>query len=474
MDLRDWMEEVAAGNELARLSGVSTELEMGALLDAARKIEKSRALLFEDIPGYKKGYRVLTNSMGSLNRFALTVNLPLGLTKSEMLKVWSEKIHENKRCKPNIKKAGPVFENVQSSEELDIFKIPAPIWHKKDGGRYIGTAAATITRGLKDKWVNVGCYRVSIVDRNHLAMHISPGKHGRLHWQEYFNAGESCPVAISLGHHPVVFLAATAFFQHQAELEEYAWAGGLLGEPMDLVLTQKYGLPIPATAEIVVEGKFLHNQTVKEGPFGEWTGYYAHSTREVPLIEIEAIYHRNDPILLGHPPGKARGTADIFRNLTQAAQIKEAIKAAGVPGIKEVWCLEPGGSRFFVAVSIEQLYSGHPRQVGLVASQCGPGAYMNRYVIVVDQDIDVTDMQDVLWAMATRSDPERSIEIIKRCRSGPLDPAIPLQDKGLNSRAVIDCCRPFEWKDKFPEVVETSQDLMDKVTLKWGRELEIK
>lgn len=98
---------------------------------------------------------------------------------------------------------------------------------------------------------------------------------------------------------------------------------------------------------------------------------------------------------------------------------------------------------------------------------------MNKYVVVVDQDIDVTDMEDVLWAMSTRSDPARSIEIIKRCRSGPLDPAIPLADKGLNSRAIIDCCRPFEWREQFPEVVETSPELMAKVTSAWGGQLEV-
>ena len=473
MDLRDWMAEIAARNELARLSGVATELEMGALTDVARKLERPRALHFADIPGYPKNYGVLTNSLGSLNRFALAVSLPAGLTKAELLRLWSEKIHENKRIQPNILETGPIFENVHPPEELDINEFPAPQWHQKDGGRYIGTAAATITRGMQDKWINVGCYRVVVVDKNHLAMHISPGKHGRLHWQEYFRAGESCPVAISLGHHPVVFLAATASFLHTTDSEEYAWAAGLLGKPLDLVLTKKYGLPVPAAAEIVVEGKFLHNQTIKEGPFGEWTGYYAHSIREAPLIEIEMIYHRNDPIILGHPPGKARGATDIFRILTQAAQIKEAMKGAGVPGVKEVWCLEPGGGRFFIAVSIEQMYPGHARQAGLIASQCGPGAYMNKYVVVVDPDIDVTDMEDVLWAMSTRSDPERSIEIIKRCRSGPLDPAIPLMDKGLNSRAIIDCCRPFEWRDQFPEVIETSQELIAKVTSAWGGQLEV-
>lgn len=474
MDLRDWIDQVSARGELAGLRGVSTDLEMGALTDAARKLERSKALLFDDAPGYAAGYRVLTNSLGSLDRFALTVGLPLGLNKAELLSLWSDTIQTDERIPPTIRETGPVFENAQTSGEVDLEVFPAPRWHDKDGGRYIGTAAAVVTRGRKDRRVNVGCYRVSIVDKRHLAVHISPGKHGRLHWQEHFKAGEPCPVAISFGHHPLIFLAATAFFQHTAEMDEYAWAGGLVGRPMDLVLTKIHGLPVPASAEIVIEGRFLNDRTVKEGPFGEWTGYYAHSVREVPLLEVQGVYHRNDPILLGHPPGRARGLTDIYRVLTQSAQIKAAMKAAGVPGIKEVWCLEPGGGRFFLAVSIEQQYPGHARQAGLIASQCGPGAYMNKYVVVVDDDIDPTDLQDVLWAMSTRSDPERSIEITRRCRSGPLDPAIPLEEKGFNSRAVIDCCRPWEWRDRFPQVVETSQELMDRTVARWGDQLQAK
>jgi len=473
MDLRKWLKKISAMGELAKLSGVSTELEMGAVTDAARMLDRSKAILFEDIPGYIQKGSVLTNSLGSLNRFAVTVGLPEGLSKAELLNRWSEKIHANKHFKPEVGDTGAVFENIHQGNELDLNEFPVPKWHQKDGGHYIGTASAVVTRSLNQKQVNVGCYRVVIVDKNHLAMHISPGKHGLLHRQEYFGAGKVCPVAISFGHHPLIFLAATAFSQHETEMEEYAWAGGLAGKPLDLTLTKLYGLPIPASSEIVVEGKFLPDNLVEEGPFAEWTGYYAHSVRKVPLIEVEAVYHRNNPILLGHPPGKARGATDLFRVLTQAAQIKESIRAAGVPGVKEVWCLEPGGGRFFLAVSIKQQYPGHARQAGLIASQCGPGAYMNKYVVVVDEDIDVTDLQDVLWAMCTRSDPERSIEIIRRCRSGALDPPIPLADKGLNSRAIIDCCKPYEWREQFPEVVEASPELKAMVTAKWQNRLRI-
>jgi 4-hydroxy-3-polyprenylbenzoate decarboxylase len=121
----------------------------------------------------------------------------------------------------------------------------------------------------------------------------------------------------------------------------------------------------------------------------------------------------------------------------------------------------------FNIVSIEQSYPGHSKQAGMVASQCHAGAYLGRFVVVVDEDIDPSNTFDVLWAMASRTDPVESIEIIKRCWSGPLDPRIPAGKKGFNSKAIIDACRPWEWKDEFPKVVESSPSLREKVLKKW-------
>ena len=120
-----------------------------------------------------------------------------------------------------------------------------------------------------------------------------------------------------------------------------------------------------------------------------------------------------------------------------------------------------------IVVSIRQRYPGHARQAGMVASFCRGSAYLGRYVIVVDDDIDVSDLNDVMWAVCTRSDPESSIEIIRRCWSGPLDPIIPKSQKGFNSRAIIDACRPYEWRDEFPDTVDVEENLKRQVMEKW-------
>jgi 4-hydroxy-3-polyprenylbenzoate decarboxylase len=124
-------------------------------------------------------------------------------------------------------------------------------------------------------------------------------------------------------------------------------------------------------------------------------------------------------------------------------------------------------------VSIKQRYPGHAKQVGLLASQCLGAAYLGRYVIVVDEDIDIFNNDEVLWALATRSDPQESIDIVRRCWSGPLDPAIPLGKKGLNSRAIIEACRPYEWIDSFPRSVESSPETKERIMRKWGKTISM-
>jgi 4-hydroxy-3-polyprenylbenzoate decarboxylase len=126
----------------------------------------------------------------------------------------------------------------------------------------------------------------------------------------------------------------------------------------------------------------------------------------------------------------------------------------------------------FNIISIKQRYPGHARQAMLAASQVHAGAYLGRYVIVVDDDIDPTNTFDVIWALASRSDPVESIEILRRCWSGPLDPRIHPSKKGLNSRAVIDACRPFEWMKEFPPVAESSPELREKIYNKWKKAIE--
>jgi 4-hydroxy-3-polyprenylbenzoate decarboxylase len=381
------------------------------------------------------------------------------------MEAWKARSKSLNPLAPQAVPDGPIFEHAQHGDDVNLMAFPAPKWHERDGGRYIGTAAVTITRDPNDGSVNIGTYRVMLVDRNHAAIFIASGKDSYRHRQKYFTQGRSCPVAISFGHHPVIFLVGS--FVVPPEFSEYDYAGALLNEPIQVVEGPLTGLPVPAYAELVMEGEILPDQKTPEGPFGEWTGYYASGQRQEYLVEAKALYFREAPILLGSPPSKPPSETTWARNLIRSAELEESLARMGVPDVKAAWFHPAGGSRFLIVVAIRQRYPGHAKQTALAVTSSQIGAFLGRYVIVVDEDIDVTDLNEVMWAVTTRGDPERSIEIRKGCWSSVMDPALRKGSPELNSRALIDACRPYEWMAEFPPVVGTSPELMAKVLVKW-------
>ncbi|HME42146.1 MAG TPA: UbiD family decarboxylase [Syntrophorhabdales bacterium] len=469
-DLRDWLKVVEDTGELKTVDGATWQEDIGMATELLNHTPQAPAALFDNIPGYPKGFRVLTNALLSNNRLAITFGLRKGLSKFELSTELYKRTEGQKPLPPVYVESGPIMENVLEGDAVDVLKFPTPKWHEEDGGRYIGTGSYNITRDPDEGWINVGTYRVQVQDKNHVGFYISPGKHGRMHRDKYFARKEPCPVVVVVGGDPLLYLAGAS--ELPFGLCELDWAGAVRGAPFEVIKGKYTGLPIPARAEIVLEGFAHYDDVQEEGPFGEWTGYYASASRKEPRIEIKAIYHRNDPIILGSPPNRPPDELAFYRSFMRSPLLKEELEKAGVPDVVAAWCHEAGGARLFLAVSIKQRYPGHATQVGHVASQCHVGAYCGRYVVVVDDDIDVTSLEEVVWAMCTRSDPATSIDIIHRAWSTPLDPRISPEDKAKgalwNSRAIIDACRPFEWRDKFPMVNMPSPEVRKKTVEKWG------
>ena len=467
-DLRGWIDQVDKLGELKTIEGADWDTEIGAITELGHhRGERSHALLFDKIKGYPAGYRVVSNTLNSLKRLALTLHMGTNYTRPEMVKDIKRHITNVKYVPPEVVKDGPVMENVFEGKDINMWKFPTPKWHELDGGRYIGTGSVDITRDPDDGWVNLGTYRVMIHDEDTLGFYISPGKQGRIMREKHFAKGQACKVAVSFGQDPLIYLAGGMEVPHG--VCEYDWVGGLQKSAVPVIMGEYTGLPIPATAEIVIEGEALPGEDRNEGPFGEWTGYYASSMRPEPIMKVKRLYHRNNPILLGAPPTRPPCEFNYMRCYMRSAMIWQELEAAGVPDVRGVWCHESGGSRLLVFVAIKQRYPGHARQAGVVAGYCHAAAYLGRYVIVVDEDIDVTNTNDVLWALATRSNPDQDIEIIRRSWSGPLDPIIPKGQKGHSSRAIIDACRPFEWINDFPPVAESSEAVRRAAQEKWGK-----
>ncbi|MDO8688807.1 MAG: UbiD family decarboxylase [Dehalococcoidia bacterium] len=466
-DLRDWLDIVEKMGQLEVARGAHWDLEIGTITELVHRQKNKPAVLFDDITGYEGAGRVLINSLGSNDRMALTWGLPTGLSVMELKNQLRERHKNLTPIKPIQVASGPVMENVMKGAQVDLFKFPTPKWHELDGGRYIGTGSVDITIDPEEHWVNLGTYRVMIMDKNHVGFYISPGKHGRIQRTKYLSENKPMPVAISCGHDPVIFLVGSTEFPYGAS--EYEWAGAIKGQPIEVIKGPVTGLPIPATAELVLEGIVIPGETRMEGPFGEWTGYYGSDTRPEPVLEVKAIYYRNNPIILGSPPSKPPSEQTFFRAIFRSILLEDELAKAGIPDVSAAWCHEVGGTRLFNVIGIKQRYPGHAKQAAMVAAFCHSGNYLGRYTIVVDDDIDVTDLNEVIWALCTRVDPAKDIDVIEGCWSGPLDPIIPVEEKGQSSRAIINACRPIKWIDSFPKVVGASPELVAKTVAKWKK-----
>jgi len=250
---------------------------------------------------------------------------------------------------------------------------------------------------------------------------------------------------------------------------EYNYMGAILNESVAVVHGGVTGLPFPSASEIVLEGWVQPDDERTEGPFGEFHGYYPGKAGTAPAVTIERIYYRNNPILMGSPPAKPPNDYSYSKAVMRSALLYDALIAAGVPDVQGVWAHEIGGARMFNVVSIKQRYAGHARQAGHILNQCGVGAYMSRYSVVVDEDIDPSNLHEVIWAIATRSDPATSIDIIQRGMGSKNDPMYVTYpyNAAFSSKAIIDACRPYDHLDKFPAVAEASKTLQDTIRAKW-------
>ena len=468
-DLRSWIDQVRKLGELKDVEGANWEEEIGMATELLNHSDPAPTALFDKIPGYPEGFRVLVNFFGG-RRSNMCLGFPTELSKIELSDAFTKAYQEVTPIPYKFVDDGPVLENVQTGNDVNVLSFPTPMWHELDGGRYIGTGSYDITQDPDEGWINLGTYRVMVHDEKRVGFYISPGKHGRVHRDKFLSRKEPMPAAIVVGGDILLYLVSCT--EAPYGISEYDLAGGLRGKPYEVIKGKVTGLPIPANAEIVLEG-FVHpEKMLPEGPFGEWTGYYGSGMREEPVMEVEAIYHRNNPIILGCPPQRPPDEIARYRAIIRSGLLKQQLEKAGLSGIKAAWASEVGNTRMLLTIAIEQRYAGHAAQVGHVASQCHVGAYAGKYVVVVDEDIDVTNLEEVIWAMLTRSDPATSIDIIKNAWSTPLDPRIAPEDRArgqmTNSRAIIDATRPFAWRDKFPKVNMPSPEVFRKTREKFS------
>jgi UbiD family decarboxylase len=474
-DLREFLTRLDDLGELRHVNGANWEEEIGAITELMVE-RKGPTLLFDEVPGYPKGFRVLANAYGTARRTAIAVGIDPDA--GPPVHRWRELLRDLRPIPPQEVDAGAVLENVLTGDAVDLFRFPVPKWHENDGGRYIGTGICVINSDPDNGFVNSGAYRASIVDERTCTLFIEHGKHGYRIAQKYWREGKKCPVVLSVGQEPILTaLAGPSIFHTPENISEFDVAGYIHGSPYPVIRGQATGLPIPAHAEIALEGYICspEDRLIPEGPFGEWTGYYAHGRRPEFAVEIEAVYHRNDPILFGSPPGRPLGCYPNPNLGDDDIDSLDLLEKAGIQGVQRVYFLGRPNLR---VVAIHQLYPGHIEDV--VGVLCPGGKqYSGHHVwVLVDDDIDVENPQEVLWAIAGRCAPETGVRVIPGTAVWALDPRIP-PDKRIQPdtagrpsytahNAVINACRPYEWKDEFPPVAVNGPELRGRMLEKWA------
>lgn len=481
-DLREYLDRLDELGYLRHVTGAHWNLEIGAISELMTE-RGGPGLLFDDIPDFPRGYRVVTNIDKDPQRVAVALGLDPTMTLPDMASAWSQVTKDFKPIPRQVVPTGPIFENVITGDDVDVLRFPTPMWHEQDGNRYIGTGTCVITQDPDTGFVNAGAYRVAIHDSKTCIVFMEANRHGDVIRRKFWDRGEKAPVLISVGQDPILTsLSGSSSYYCPEGVSEFDAAGFFQGSPYPVVLSPATGIPMPATAEIVIEGYMPSPETAQlpEGPFGEWTGYYAHGRSPETPIEITAIYHRNDPIIFGCPPSRPVRAMPQFGDVDLGT--KRKLEQAGVPGIQGVFYLSRPS---FKVVAMKQMYDEHVDDVMRVLEPGGNQHSGNHIWVLVDDDIDFTNPQEVLWAMATRLVPETGVHVLPGMAEWQLDPRVPpgersapkmdhSQDHGRNyysaHNLVINACRPYAWKDEFPKVNVNSPELRQRTVDKW-REL---
>lgn len=473
-DLREWLARVAAIDELVRIDKpVDRDEEMSAIGYLLAKNNPSPAVLFERPQGFDSspiGARLLWNILGpSIKRIALTLEEPTDTPIVELIRRTKDKLKRRLPPREVPAQEAAIYENSLTGDSIDLDQLPIP-WHwPLDGGRYAGTGDAVFTRDPDTGYLNIGTYRMMQQGKAEVGLYLSPGKDARLHITRAWQQDKPLEVAAAWGIDPLFMLVGSQTFPKN--VSEYEFAGGIKGAPIPVVRGKTTDLLLPANAELVIEGVILPNAVRSEGPFGEFPGYYGRPEAGCPLVKITAIHYRTKPILTNalmadYPSCEQSGFFSVIRS----AKIWDDFDKLGIPGIAGVYSHPAAAGGFgMTVVSLEQRYAGHAAQALALAAQAPGGAYYTKWIIAVDEDIDPCDMDQVIWAMASRCNPVDDIDVLRNTWSTWLDPTQnPPENRPYGSKALINACKQHRYLPVFSKRTTLRKSVYDRVAERWG------
>ncbi len=473
--LREYVESLEKVGQLRRIrTKVSVDLEIAEILRRVMYKNEGPAILFENVEGFK--IPVLGNAFGSLRRLKMALDMenfeeigermttltklkiPHGLlNKVKML----PKLSEISDYGPKSTSSGPVTEIVETSKPT-LDSLPIIKSFPKDSGRFI-TFGITVSKNPETQVRNLGVYRLQVIGSKKAIMHWQVHKRGALHYQMNKEKMQKTEVAIVIGADPATVFSAVAPVPEG--LDKFLFAGITRRKGIDLVKCRTVDVEVPASAEVVLEGYVDPSEMNIEGPFGDHTGYYT-PPEPYPTFTLTGIMMRNNPIYL---------TTVVGKPILEDAYIGKVIERAFLPLVKmfqpEVVDFSMPAAGWFqgmAIVSIKKRYPGQAKKVMMGLWGMGQLS-LTKILIVVDEDVSVHDINDVIWAVTTRSDPKRDTMLIENVPTDSLDPASPLLN--LGSKMGIDATKKTK-EEGFERPVQ-EEALPDKstinlVTKKWN------
>lgn len=476
-DLRDYLDRLEQEGELQRVPAeVDWNLEVGAIIRRVYDLQ-APAPLFERIKGYPPGYRIFGAPAGPSRpeRFYARIALALGMKAETPLADLMEEYLKRRQTpiKPMVVSNGSCKENILTGDQIDLHGFPAPLLHGGDGGRYIGTYHIVVTKDPDTGWVNWGMYRLMVHDATTMGGIIAPSQHiGMMYYQKYEARNQPMPFAVVMGTEPVTPIVAASFVP--AGVNEADIIGGLRGEPLQLVKCETVDLEVPATAEIVIEGEVPPHERRIEGPFGEYTGYRSDSVGSPkPVYRVTAITHRHDPILPASCVGVPVEENGCIMSVTLAAELLDDLRGRGFP-VKMVH-VPPRCAVAMVVVSTKTPYPNFAKRIAHTIWASQPGLVLY-WVVVVDEDVDATNMDEVLHALVTRCHPDRGVYKVPNAPGYPYLTTFTDREDRLAGRVaycLFDATWPKHWRPEDIPVkasfdVSWPKEIQEKVLARWG------
>jgi 2,5-furandicarboxylate decarboxylase 1 len=451
-DLTEYVGKLEQLGELARVhKEVDPKYEIGAVCNAAHDRGR-KALLFERVRG--TSMPVVTELLTTLRRMAIAL-------ETDETDLFGECVNRIKKpIPPKIVGDGPCKEIILKGRDVDLGKLPWITWNRTEVAPYL-TAGLVIVND-PEYGRNLGVYRMMFANQNQTFLRFTPGHHGFEYYKRAELRGEKrFEVAVAIGTDPALFLGSQ--FVAGIDVDEFAIAGALRGAPVELVPCETVNLEVPATAEIVLEGYLsIPAEVGNEGPYGEYCGYSVGTVLRERLWTVQCVTMRKNPLYHGFYLCKGMNEEGVIKSITTSVQVYSQLKPSH-PAITRVYCTPAGVGSFHCLIQVNEKQKRPGIVNNILASTAGVKAGGVKHIFVFDDDIDITNPEEVEWAFATRVQADKDIFIIPNCAGIRLDPSASAE--GVTAKLFVDATKSKDFRAE--GLALPPEEVLDRVRSNW-------